>query len=69
MNLVLLAAAIIITILVFMWLVRVVKATLKTAVLIAAIVFALQFIGIGPDKVTQQIVAIGQWIWQTIVGQ
>jgi hypothetical protein len=68
MNLLLFAAAIAITILVFTWLVRVVKATVKTAIIIAAIVFALSFIGIGPDKVTQQVGEIGQWIWKTVVG-
>ncbi len=69
MNLLLLAGAILITIFVFTLLVKVVKATIKTAVLIAAIVFALQFIGIGPDKVTEQVVQIVQWGFQMISGK
>jgi hypothetical protein len=43
----------IIAILVLMWLIKVVKATLKTAVVIAAIVFALNFFGIGPGNLVQ----------------
>lgn len=69
MNLLLLGAAIVITILVFMWLLRVVKATMKTAFLIALLIFALQFIGIGPDKVLNQIVELGQYLWHMVGGK
>lgn len=69
MNLLLLGAAIVITILVFMWLLRVVKATVKTAFLIALLIFALQLIGIGPDKVLNQIVEMGHYVWQQVGGK
>ncbi len=68
MDLLLLGAAIVVTFLVFTWLVKVVKATVKTALLVAIVLFALQFIGIGPDKVTQEIGKIGQFLWQLVQG-
>jgi hypothetical protein len=63
MNLLLLAGAILFTIFIFMLLVRVVKATIKTAFLIALFIFALQFIGIGPDKVLEQVIQIVQLVF------
>jgi hypothetical protein len=56
MEIVGLIGAIVVTVLVFTWLIKVVKATLKTALLVAGILLALQLIfGIGPGT-----------IWQTI---
>ncbi|WP_299487863.1 hypothetical protein [Acaryochloris sp. IP29b_bin.137] len=56
MNPILLIAAILVSWLVFTWLLRVVKTTLKTAFLIAVIVLGLQVIvGIGPDQVLQAV--------------
>ncbi|GAP98638.1 hypothetical protein [Leptolyngbya sp. NIES-2104] len=69
MELLLLAASIIITGMVFLWLVRVIKATLRTALLIAAIVFALQFFGIGSDRILAQMQQIFQSLWRLIPGQ
>jgi hypothetical protein len=69
MNLLLLAGSIVITVLVFLWLVRVIKATLKTALLIAAIVFALQFFGIGTDKILYEVNQILRSIWRLIPGK
>lgn len=69
MNLLLLAGSIVITVLVFLWLVRVIKATLKTALLIAAIVFGLQFFGIGTDKIFYEINQIVRAIWRLIPGK
>jgi hypothetical protein len=43
----------IIAVLVLMWLIKVIKATVKTAVIIAAIVFALNFFGIGPGNLVK----------------
>jgi type IV secretory pathway TrbL component len=49
MELVILIGSIVISFLVFTWLLKVVKATLKTALLVAVILLALQLIfGIGP---------------------
>ncbi|MEO0757040.1 MAG: hypothetical protein AAFY78_09225 [Cyanobacteria bacterium J06648_16] len=56
MELVVVVGAVVVSILVFMWMLRVVKATLKTALLVAAILLGLQiFFGIGPGS-----------IWETI---
>lgn len=55
-NPILLIAAVVVAWLVFTWLLRVAKTTLKTALLIALIVLGLQVIvGIGPDQVLQTI--------------
>lgn len=43
----------IIAVLVLTWLIKVIKATAKTAIIIAAIVFALNFFGIGPGNLVQ----------------
>jgi hypothetical protein len=43
----------IIAVLVLMWLINVIKATVKTAVVIAAMVFALNFFGIGPGNLVK----------------
>ena len=69
MDLVLIIGAIAITIFVFLLLVRIVKATIKTALLVALIVFGLQFLGIGPDRVFQQITQITQFLWQFVPGK
>ncbi|BAS54555.1 MULTISPECIES: hypothetical protein [Leptolyngbya] len=68
MNLFLLIGSIVITVLVFLWLVRVLKATLKTALLIAAIVFALQFFGIGSDKILAEVEQIVRSLWSLLPG-
>lgn len=69
MDLVLLIGSIAIAFLVFLCLVRIVKATLKTALLVALIVLGLQFLGIGTDKVVQQVIEIGQYLWQFVPGK
>ncbi|MBE9076114.1 hypothetical protein IQ241_02195 [Romeria aff. gracilis LEGE 07310] len=51
-NLVLVAGAIVVSVVAFMWLLRVVKATVKTALLVALILLGLQlFFGIGPGAI------------------
>ena len=63
MNIILFAAAALISWIVFTWLLRVVKTTLKTAFLVAAIVMVLQLtLGIGPGQVWQQITELPQII-------
>ncbi|MBE9010558.1 hypothetical protein IQ250_10105 [Pseudanabaenaceae cyanobacterium LEGE 13415] len=69
MELLLLAGSVIITGIVFLWLVRVIKATLKTALLVAAIVFGLQFFGIGSDRIMAQVQQIINYFWRLIPGQ
>ena len=56
MEIIIIIGAIFVSILVFTWLIRVFKATLKTAFLIAIILLGLQLLfGIGPSA-----------IWETI---
>ena len=70
MNLVLILAALLITLLVFTWLIKVVKATLSTAIAIALLILVLQlFFGIGPAQVWQQVNQGLQTIWQTVTGE
>ncbi|MBF2029937.1 MAG: hypothetical protein IGS48_24810 [Oscillatoriales cyanobacterium C42_A2020_001] len=69
MNLVLLIAAIAISFLVFTWLIKVVRATIGTAIMIAILVLGLQIVfGIGPAQVWQQVSQFLQTIWQLITG-
>jgi hypothetical protein len=64
-ELIVLIAALIVTFLVFTWLIKVVKATLQTALTIAIIVLILQLIfGIGPSQIWQKITELPQLIWQ-----
>lgn len=69
MDIVLVIGAIVIAGLVFLLLVRIVRATIKTALFVALIVFGLQMLGIGPDRVMQQVTQIGQYLWQLIPGK
>jgi hypothetical protein len=55
MSWVAIAAGAVISILVLMWLIKVIKATIQTAVIIAAIVFAMNFFGIGIGNVIEYI--------------
>lgn len=69
MNLVLIVAALVITFLVFTWLVKVVKATIGTAIAIAILVLVLQLVfGIGPAQVWQPISEGLRAVWQTVTG-
>jgi len=69
MNIVLLIAAILVTFLVFTWLVKVVRATIGTAIAIAVLVLLLQLVfGIGPAQVWQQVSQFFQALWQLLTG-
>lgn len=69
MNVIFVLAAIVIAFLVFTWLLRVVKATLTTALTIALLVLALQFVfGIGPGQLGQQLNQLWQGFWQSVTG-
>ncbi|MEM1239382.1 MAG: hypothetical protein AAGI45_06050 [Cyanobacteria bacterium P01_H01_bin.26] len=62
MEVLVIIGAVFISILVFTWLIRVVKATIKTAFLAALILLGLQiFFGIGPDAVWD---TIRDWLGQ-----
>lgn len=69
-ELVILIAAGVVSWLVFTWLLRVVKTTLKTAFLVAAIVMVLQVtIGVGPDQLWQTIAELPQQLGQLFDNQ
>jgi hypothetical protein len=70
MSIVFTIAAIVIAILVFTWLLKVVKATVTTALTIAIIVFALYVLfGIGPMGLLQQAGQLLQVVWELVTGK
>lgn len=69
MDLVILIAAILVTIAVFIWLLRVFKATLNTAIMIAIVVLLVQLLfGIGPGELLNYTQQLWQVVWQSITG-
>jgi ABC-type multidrug transport system permease subunit len=69
MNLILLIAAIVVSFLIFTWLIKVVKATITTALLIALIVFGVQILfGIGPNEIWDQVKGLWEWLWRSLTG-
>ena len=70
MEIVLFVAALVVSFLVFTWLIRVVKATVTTAITIALVILALQLLfGLRGDDVMQTVFDIWRRIWQTISGR
>ncbi|MBD1928541.1 hypothetical protein H6F74_20140 [Trichocoleus sp. FACHB-90] len=68
-DLIIFIAAIIVSWLIFTLLVKVVKASISTAILVAAIVLVLQlFFGIGPQDLWQQVTQLPQTLWQLVTG-
>lgn len=56
MEIVIVVGALIVSFLVFTWLLKVVRATFTTAILLAAILLVLQLVfGIGPEALLEQI--------------
>lgn len=69
MDIALLIAALIIAFLVFTWLVKVVKATLSTALTIAVVVLAFQLLyGFGFQDIAQTLSDLWRRIWLTVTG-
>ncbi|HEY9845344.1 MAG TPA: hypothetical protein V6D03_04020 [Candidatus Caenarcaniphilales bacterium] len=67
--LVLFVAALVVSALLFTWLLKVVKATLSTALWVAAIALLLQLIfGIGPTELWQQVLQVPQQLWDLVTG-
>jgi hypothetical protein len=56
MSWIAIVAGVVVSILVFTWLIKVVQATLKTAFLIAVILFGLNFFGIGPGNLVNGLI-------------
>ena len=69
MEIALLVFALIVSFVVFTWLIKVVKATVTTAFTIALIVLALQILfGLGPQDIVQAFSDFWRRLWQTISG-
>lgn len=65
-QLILIIAALILSWLVFTWLIKIVKTTLSTALTVAAIVLMLQlFFGIGPQAIVDTVLNLPQILQQT----
>jgi nitrate/nitrite transporter NarK len=68
-ELILLLAALIVAALVFTALINFVKTTVKTAILVALVILALQlFFGIGFQEVWNQVLQIIQAVWGFVFG-
>ncbi|MBD1861815.1 hypothetical protein H6F72_09035 [Trichocoleus sp. FACHB-46] len=68
-ELILILAALIVAALVFTALINLVKTTVKTAILVALGILALQlFFGIGFQEVWNQVLQIVQAVWQFLFG-
>ncbi len=68
-ELIILIAALIVSWLVFTALIKLVKTTVSTAIVIAAIVLVLQLVfGINPQDLWQQITQLPQIVWHLVTG-
>jgi len=68
MELILLIAAVGVSVLLLVWLLRVAKATLRAAVTIAGIALLLQLLfGIGPADLFQEVEQLLQAAWQMVI--
>ncbi|MEB3210430.1 MAG: hypothetical protein VKL39_03720 [Leptolyngbyaceae bacterium] len=69
MEIALILAALIVSFLVFTWLIRVVKATITTALTIALVVLVVQLVfGIGPQDLWQTLSGFWRQLWGAIAG-
>ncbi|MGB3240831.1 MAG: hypothetical protein WBB29_21270 [Geitlerinemataceae cyanobacterium] len=69
-QLILVIASLILSWLIFTWLIKIVKTTVSTAIAVAAIVLLLQlFFGIGPDAILDSIFNLPQLLKDTFSSQ
>ena len=69
-DLLLLIAALVVSWLIFTALIKVVKTTVTTAIVIAGIILTLQLVfGINPQDLWQQITQLPQTLWQLGTGK
>jgi ABC-type multidrug transport system permease subunit len=69
-QLILVIASLILSWLVFTWLLKIVKTTVSTAIAAAAIVLVLQlFFGIGPDAILETVLNLPQLLKETFTSQ
>ncbi|VXD18318.1 conserved exported hypothetical protein [Planktothrix serta PCC 8927] len=68
LELIILLASLLVAWLVFTWAVQVLKASISTAVAIAAIVLILQLVfGIGPQELLDHLIQLPQTLWNLIL--
>lgn len=66
-DLIVLVAALVVSFLVFTWLLKIVKTAFSTAVAIAILLLLVQiFLGIGPVDLWQQGTALLQNLWESV---
>ena len=66
-DLIVLIAALVVSFLVFTWLLKIVKTAFSTAVAIAILLLLVQiFLGIGPVDLWQQGTALLQTLWESV---
>ena len=64
-NLIVIIAAIVVAWLIFTWLIKILKASITTALTIAVIALTLQiFLGIGFEEVWQELIQFSKTVWQ-----
>ena len=67
MSLVLLIAALVVSLLVFAFLVKVFRAAIGAAIAIVIVVFVVQFFfGISPNRVMQEVSGLWENLWQHV---
>lgn len=67
LELVIVLAALAVSWLVFTWAIKVLKASIGTAVAIAVIILVLQLVfGIGPNQLLQHIINLPQTLWHLV---
>ncbi|MGE5657059.1 MAG: hypothetical protein ACM37W_10615 [Actinomycetota bacterium] len=70
LELIILLAAILVSWLIFNWAIKVLKASISTAITIAVIVLVLQLMfGIGPNELFQHIIHLPQTLWQLVTSR
>lgn len=70
LELIILIASLLVSWLVFNWAVKVLKASIGTAISIAVIVLTMQLMfGIGPNQLFQYIINLPETLWNMIYGK
>jgi hypothetical protein len=70
LELIILLASLLVSWLVFNWAVKVLKASISTAIALAVIVLSMQLMfGIGPSQLLQYIISLPETLWKIIFGK
>jgi hypothetical protein len=70
LELIILLASLLVSWLVFNWAVKVLKASISTAIALAVIVLSMQLIfGIGPNQLFQYVISLPETLWKMVFGK